>query len=40
MEEKLLTNLFDPAIFDKLVVDHAKDACLVGDLLEIGRAHV
>jgi hypothetical protein len=34
VEEKLLDDLFDPSIFYTLVLDHAKDSCLVGDLLD------
>lgn len=34
VEEKLRANLFDLAAFEKLVLDHAKDSCLVGDLLD------
>lgn len=34
VEEKLVSDLFDPTEFEMLVVDRAKDSCLVGDVLD------
>ena len=34
VEEKLFAALFDAAAFETLVLDHAKDPCLIGDLLD------
>lgn len=34
VEEKLLADLFDSAAFEKLVMDRARESCLVGDLMD------
>lgn len=34
VEEKLLADLFDPAEFQNLVLERAKESCFVGDLLD------